>query len=360
LKLRWTLANNDYKLKTTQKGKSFFTELIPKPNKTASVKSALPNLQLEAENTTKHYFYLIGQRKNARQAEVIFPADAQQSAYLCIVGNRVFPREKPLNQGKQAAFAQIIALSSKYPLVIDTFCASINLIKKGSLTAKVQTMLGSKLYASPSIKLFKDNLITLNTDSTKQSVAMLTFDFPTEPILPIPTLKQAQRRPIDSLVVRCANIKTTSKNISFDLAVRTSKHPDWNGYLNNLDLVIATDPNVVGYDDLASRMRVSAQDAFAKAKYNANITDLERGTVLLRLTPKTRQRTFLDNAEKTVARVVLPIDNCLSEPLRISILPSGGSPTATYSLQPEAQTAIALKYRKFGLRDAVIKLRCAR
>jgi hypothetical protein len=253
-----------------------------------------------------------------------------------------------------------VALHSKFPLQIDSVCESINKTRKGSLAARLTTLFGSKMFPNLTTKIVK-NALEINTDSSAYSIALVPFTMPTEPLLPIPTLKNALKKPIDSLVVRCANIKIGRKNVSFDITARTSNHPDWNGYLNNLDVVLATDANIVGYD-LATRSKATVGTAFAQAKYTVNLTDLERGTMLIRLSPKTKLRTFLERKTRTLARITIPIENCSPDlkqtGLRLSLMQSGGSATATYGITPENNANTKLKFRKFGFRDVVVKMRC--
>jgi Papain family cysteine protease len=361
LKLRWVVQKNEYNIQILNKNKQFLPTLIAKRNKNGTPKSAIPNLQLEAENKSNFYFYLVGQRKNSVKAQVIYPADKQETAYLGIFGKRLFPREKPLNINfRQTPFEQIVALHSKFPLQIDSVCESVNKTRKGNLTARLTTLFGNKMFPNLTTKIVK-NALEINTDSSAYSIALVPFTMPTEPLLPIPTLKNALKKPIDSLVVRCANIKIGRKNVSFDITARTSNHPDWNGYLNNLDVVLATDANIVGYD-LATRSKATVGTAFAQAKYTVNLTDLERGTMLIRLSPKTKLRTFLERKTRTLARITIPIENCSPDlkqtGLRLSLMQSGGSATATYGITPENNANTKLKFRKFGFRDVVVKMRC--
>jgi Papain family cysteine protease len=360
-KMAWLTQNKDYNLRLTQKNKQYSPTLLPKKGKNGTPLSAIPNLLLETENNANFYFYIIGQRKNATKAQVIFPSTPQESAYLGIFGKRLFPREKPLNTNfKQTPFEQIVALSSKFPLAIDSLCESVNKTQKGNLNIRLKTLLGDKIFPNIRTKLVK-NVLQIDTDSAAHSIVMMPFAMPTEPLLPIPNLREAARKPIDSLVVRCANVKITRRAVSFDITVRTSNHPDWNGYLNNLDVVLATDGEIVGYD-FAARTKAKVGTIFAQAKYGISLSDLERGTMLIRLSPKTKARIFVDKKTKTIASLTIPIENCRPDlrqaGLRLSLMQSGESATATYSLAPENTANTKLKFRKFGFRDVVVKMRC--
>jgi Papain family cysteine protease len=352
LEMTWLNAKNA--MKVTKKANVFVPE---NADEKAENTAENGNMRLNITNKTKQYFYLIAQQEG-KPSIVIFPAEKGASAYLGLCGKRTIRIYNKNNNTQNVGLQSIVAVSSKKPLNTDSLCLRINAQPRNTLIGNIQKILQPLIDPNTQISALQ-NKVKLQTDSTAYSVAIVPFVLPAAPLVSAaPTFQDALKNPIDSLVLACANVKTTAQTISFDITARTSRHTAWDGYFNQLEVEVEYDANIV-QKTLAQTATQSLSPDLIKANYRLIVDYFQAGKLIVKINPKTTQREAFSRRPRTLARLTLPI-TCKGKTTFLRLSPNGKNSVATYCLTantPEKGN-LSLSYKHTNLRETVVPLRC--